>query len=232
MTELSYLASPYTHPKPAIVRLRYWAALLATNELREAGRAVYSPIVHWHQQVVLFNLPGDYEFWEKQNDVMMEVCSDLLVLKIKGYNTSEGVADEILKFTLAGKPVRYYVLKNQTTVPPVKLTAEFVTIAEAVAKKTNVKLSQILGSDSRSDIVWKARNLARLIFYNLNSHMNASKLADAIKLTPAAFNSSIAKAKDELLSVNADTYYKEIYEQIIFSILHPQNVAVRKIKAS
>ena len=102
-----YLASPYSHPDPAIRDQRYLAACRATVRLLLAGQTVFSPIVHGHA-LVAFGLPTDWEFWARHDEQYLRRCQELIVLAIPGWDESEGVQHEIDLAQRLGKVVRYY----------------------------------------------------------------------------------------------------------------------------
>jgi hypothetical protein len=62
-----YLASPYSHPGPAVRHERFCAARRAAASFVRAGRLVYSSIVHGHP-LVEFGLPTDWAFWRNKGD--------------------------------------------------------------------------------------------------------------------------------------------------------------------
>ena len=57
-----YLASPYSHPDPAVRKERFHAACQARAELIRAGWIVFSPIVHSHP-LVEHGVPTTWDFW-------------------------------------------------------------------------------------------------------------------------------------------------------------------------
>ncbi len=89
-----YLASPYSHPEPAVRQWRYEAACQATAELLRRGHVVVSPIVHSHA-LVRFGLPGDWEFWQRCDAALLCRCQRLFVLTLEGWRESRGVQAEI-----------------------------------------------------------------------------------------------------------------------------------------
>lgn len=107
-----YLASPYTHVSPDIMRKRYEAAEAATAILLIGDIAVYSPIVHCHTLAVTHDLPKDFNFWMRYNYRMLSPAKSLLVLKIDGWEASTGVRAEIEYAITHGKPVCYLDPKN------------------------------------------------------------------------------------------------------------------------
>src|SRR4249920_519353 len=101
-----YLASPYSHPDPAIRDQRYVAACRATVRLLLGGQSVFSPIVHGHPLVQL-GLSGDWLFWARHDQWHLSRCDEVLVLALSGWEESEGVQAEIDLAQRLGKVIRY-----------------------------------------------------------------------------------------------------------------------------
>lgn len=109
MTEqikLIYLASPYSHPDPAVRELRYEHACAATAGLMRRGLHVYSPIVHSHP-LVKYELPTDWEYWQAHDIAMLHRCQELYVLTLDGWMESKGVRAEIAEASLLELPTVY-----------------------------------------------------------------------------------------------------------------------------
>lgn len=117
-----YLASPYSHPDPAIREARFYAACRATAELVRTGHAVFSPIVHGHP-LVRFGLPVDWSFWERHDRSYLERSNALVVLMLDGWQTSVGVVAEIAIARALGLPVAF---TRPTTLPTVAFVAKEV----------------------------------------------------------------------------------------------------------
>jgi hypothetical protein len=90
-----YLASPYTHPDPHVMDLRYHMALRALGWLMKRKIWTYSPIVHCHELARLHGLPRDANYWREYNLAMLDRASGMFVLRIDGIEQSNGVAGEI-----------------------------------------------------------------------------------------------------------------------------------------
>ena len=123
-----YLASPYSHPDPAVREERYRATCRATAALLRAGLLVISPIVHSHPLAV-FALPTGWEFWERIDRAYLERCDLLVVLMLAGWRTSVGVRAEIRIAREIGLPVSYLeagtlVANVPPTLAPVALEGE------------------------------------------------------------------------------------------------------------
>lgn len=118
-----YLASPYTHPDPAVREQRYRAACRVTASLIEAGDIVFSPIVHSHPMAD-YGLPSTWGFWRRQDQAFLERCDEVVVLTLDGWGESAGVQGEIGIAHELGKPVRYLcpatVLKDGQDTPTPK----------------------------------------------------------------------------------------------------------------
>lgn len=89
-----YLASPYSHPDPLIMKTRFLLAEQATAELLMSGEIVFSPIVHCHEMAMRYNMPTDFNFWSKYCCSMLRKADILYILAIPGWDTSIGVSAE------------------------------------------------------------------------------------------------------------------------------------------
>ena len=106
-TKMIYLASPYTHPDPAVREQRFLAACQATAALIHAGHVVFSPIVHSHP-LSGHGLPTTWAFWRQQDQAYLERCDEVVVLMLDGWRESAGVQGEIQLADELGKPVRFW----------------------------------------------------------------------------------------------------------------------------
>jgi len=101
-----YLASPYTHPAAMIREARYRAACRQAAAMIRDGKHVFSPIVLSHPLAEL-GLPSRWEDWESFDRSMIGFCSELVVLRLPGWDESRGVLAEIDIARELGKPVRF-----------------------------------------------------------------------------------------------------------------------------
>jgi hypothetical protein len=101
-----YLASPYSHPDPAVRQARYRAVCRAAAALLAAGQPVFSPIAHSHP-LVEYGLPANWSFWQRYDQELLARCDELVVLMLPGWCESVGVQAEIQIARELGKPVRY-----------------------------------------------------------------------------------------------------------------------------
>jgi hypothetical protein len=101
-----YLASPYTHSDPSVREARFDAACLATVALVRAGHVVFSPIVHGHP-LVRFDLPIEWDYWERFDCEHLRRCDEMVVLMLEGWRESRGVQAEIDLAIEMDLPIRY-----------------------------------------------------------------------------------------------------------------------------
>ena len=100
-----YLASPYTHPEPYIMEIRYvYTAKVLADKLRRK-EWTYSPIVHCHELAKTYGLPKDSEFWREYDFAMLAGASCLHVLRLEGYEDSVGIKAEVAEAQRLGLEV-------------------------------------------------------------------------------------------------------------------------------
>jgi len=99
-----YLGSPYTHSDPKVMEERYLAACKKAGQLANEGFYVYSPIVHWHPVATLYELPRDWEFWQKLDRESIQLMDEVWILKLEGWSISVGLGNEILLAKEFNKP--------------------------------------------------------------------------------------------------------------------------------
>jgi len=97
-----YVASPYSHPAPAVREDRYRAVQEYTAILLRARSWCYSPIVHCHHLAQTFQLPFTADYWQEYNEHMLERSDALHVLKLPGWEDSRGVQAEIRYWAALG----------------------------------------------------------------------------------------------------------------------------------
>jgi len=99
-----YLASPYTHPDPAVREARFRAACRQAAEMFRCGISVFSPIAYSHA-IAAHDLPLEWDFWERFDRAFLETCDEVWVLTLDGWRESRGVQAEIVLARQMGKPV-------------------------------------------------------------------------------------------------------------------------------
>jgi hypothetical protein len=105
-----YLACPYTDPDPAVRKVRFDVATAVAADLIRAGRIVYSPITMTHPiDKVLAGASNTLgsDYWVAFDEAFMEMCSEMIVVRLDGWDRSSGIRREIAYFTEQKKPIRY-----------------------------------------------------------------------------------------------------------------------------
>lgn len=110
MSEITYLACPYTDPDPEVRRQRYQCANSVAAKLIKQGIVLYSPITMTHPIDELLAGEGatlGTEYWLEFDQAFMEACSTLVVLRLPGWEESAGVQREIAHFEGKGASIKY-----------------------------------------------------------------------------------------------------------------------------
>ena len=102
-----YIASPYTHPDPAVRQRRYEEVAAYAARCIATGEIVFSPIAYGHPLAALEDLPTSAGFWEKFNHGVLRRADRLRVLKMRGWYESVGVNRERELAELAHIPIDY-----------------------------------------------------------------------------------------------------------------------------
>ncbi len=102
-----YLASPYTHPDEAVMEGRFKQVVAVAAAMINQGAIIYSPIMHFHPIAQMHGLPRDFTYWNRVNEAVLERCNGMLVLRLHGWEKSQGVAAEIAFAEERGMAVAY-----------------------------------------------------------------------------------------------------------------------------
>ena len=105
-----YLACPYTDSDPAVRKARFDVATAVAADLIRAGHIVYSPITMTHPiDMVLAGASNTLgsDYWVAFDEAFMEMCSEMVVIRLDGWKGSSGIRREIAYFTEHKKPIRY-----------------------------------------------------------------------------------------------------------------------------
>ena len=99
-----YLSSPYTHSDSQVRGERYRAACRQVAEMLRCGVKAFSPICHSHP-LAEYGVPGDWAFWRDYDLKFLEMCDEVWVLMLDGWDESVGVQAEITAALKMGKRV-------------------------------------------------------------------------------------------------------------------------------
>lgn len=99
MRPLIYLSSPYTDSDPWKQTSRLCGVRLMAAAMMLEGHTVYCPTIHGYQ-IHLEACPwiekDQHDFWMFHDEVYLNACSSLAVLKLDGWQVSRGVQHEML----------------------------------------------------------------------------------------------------------------------------------------
>lgn len=93
--ELIYLATPYSHPDPEVMKQRFHSVNKVAAKLMKEGLHIFSPISHSHPIAIENDLPTNWEYWESYDRAFLKASRKLIVLKLDGWENSVGVTAEI-----------------------------------------------------------------------------------------------------------------------------------------
>lgn len=103
---LGFLGSPYTHPDSVVAEERYIAVSRVAGKLMMAGFQFFCPISHGHPMSVYGGVPKfDHDLWRTFNRPWWDICDELWIVTLRGWEQSEGLKDEYQYFYDQGKPV-------------------------------------------------------------------------------------------------------------------------------
>jgi hypothetical protein len=113
-----YLASPYSHPDPLIMRTRFLIAeQFVVHILKKDNLIIFSPIVYCHKLAVDNALPTDANFYMVFNMNMLRRSEAMFRLELKGWEESKGVEVESN-------------IAKMLSIPIVRFDADFVNLTE------------------------------------------------------------------------------------------------------
>lgn len=114
----TYLASPYSHPDPAVRLRRFDEVCLVASRLMGAGEAIFCPIAHSHPIDSAESLPQTTGFWMAQDIPILRHAAKVKVLMLAGWNTSNGIAAELKTAALLNIPIEYIAHESSYLAPP------------------------------------------------------------------------------------------------------------------
>lgn len=76
------------------------------------GRHIFSPISHTHPIALAGSLPLGWDFWQAYDRAILRVCKRVIVLMLKGWKESKGVAGEIAIAEELGLPIVYMSMED------------------------------------------------------------------------------------------------------------------------
>lgn len=107
MSEIVYLAAPYTDSDPLVMDMRFNWINQYVAECSNRGEVIFSPISMMHPVAKEHGLPRDWGFWGKFDEEFLRVCKKMRVLCLPGWITSVGVKEEEKLAASLEKPIEY-----------------------------------------------------------------------------------------------------------------------------
>ena len=107
MSELIYLASPYSHLDESVRERRFQRACEASAVLMWQGLFVFSPIAHSHPIALTGGLPLGFDYWKKYDEIILGRCDVLIILMLEGWKDSIGIKGEMCMARNLHKPIFY-----------------------------------------------------------------------------------------------------------------------------
>ncbi len=94
--KLYYLASPYSHPSDVVRRMRKLLVDSVGSRFVKQGYHIFGPITESAcYTYVDSELDGAWPFWQAHDLLMIDKCDAMIVLMLKGWTMSTGVAAEM-----------------------------------------------------------------------------------------------------------------------------------------
>lgn len=104
-----YLACPYSHPDKLVRKHRVDIADRKAAELMSVGNLVFSPLSHSHPISKHCKVdPCDHDFWLRQDLWILEICDEMHIICLTGWENSKGIKLEIEVAKSQGKPIVYH----------------------------------------------------------------------------------------------------------------------------
>jgi hypothetical protein len=103
-----YLASPFTHKKKKMMFIRYISTIYEQHRLQlQTKEWIYSPIVANYEVARKFALPTDFKYWQNIDEQAIEICTEVWILMLPGWESSKGIKHEIELAEKLGKTIKY-----------------------------------------------------------------------------------------------------------------------------
>lgn len=106
-----YLAAPYSHKDPAVRAMRIEIVNIKAANLMMQGHLVFSPLSHSHPISAHCDVdPYDHDFWLRQDLWVLEICDEMQILCLDGWESSKGIKTETEFAKKLGIPVKLVLM--------------------------------------------------------------------------------------------------------------------------
>lgn len=92
--EIIYLACPFRHDDPKIMKIRCASAHYVAAQLSSKGCYVFSPLTH-NEVLVQLHPEISKHHWIDFDLAFLKLCHRLMILKLEGWDKSWGIQKEI-----------------------------------------------------------------------------------------------------------------------------------------
>ena len=93
-SEIIYLATPYMNDNMEVMDFRADVSDVIAASLADRGHIVFAPISSWHHIAKSYDLPKDWNFWNRLDTAFIKASSALWIIPIWGWIDSKGVTAE------------------------------------------------------------------------------------------------------------------------------------------
>lgn len=111
-----YLASPYSDSSPLVRIIRHAQVEWVVHNVLSEGIVAYSPIVYFHPTATKYDLDLDNSYWNQFNETFIQICSEIWVLMLEGWEESEGVKWELELSRKLHIPERFIYLSSHNEI--------------------------------------------------------------------------------------------------------------------
>ena len=102
-----YLASPYSDPNADVREYRYQQTCDFVAKKLLEGYVIFSPVVYSHGFACDHpEMGSSWAHWSWFDEQFIKMCSEMWVLKLKGWKQNEGVKKEVDLAMLFHKPIK------------------------------------------------------------------------------------------------------------------------------
>lgn len=103
-----YLAQPYSiNADESLKEERYQKGVKKVAELIKQGYNVISPILLSHEPSKQYDLPSDFDYWERVDKELILCCDEVWVLMLEEWESSKGIKAEVAFAKENGMTVKY-----------------------------------------------------------------------------------------------------------------------------
>ncbi len=118
-----YLATPYAHENPDVMRKRYETSCRASAKLMSSGTVVFNPLANTVPAVELGGLELEHDEFIAIDLEILRRCDELLVLGLENWRQSVGVNRGIFEAIILKKPVTLIGEADIENLPTIPATA-------------------------------------------------------------------------------------------------------------